>query len=192
MGITAVLTAFILVNGAVAALLPMIVVPSVRLGRKPAQLLMPMALAAHAGSLLVLTGSPVNILILEGPWSRRAAASGSSNSSWSDCLAECGLQTANASIPLVTGVISATMRTCRSSSSRRGQGSRVSSRPWTMDSGRSARSMPGPRTTCMPCTWKRSSRSGKSTVSGSASNRISPTCIPLPECSSPDRPRISP
>lgn len=65
MGITAVLTAFISVNGAVAALLPMIVVLAVRLGREPAQLLMPMAFAAHAGSLLVLTGSPVNILILE-------------------------------------------------------------------------------------------------------------------------------
>ncbi|MGY3380026.1 di/tricarboxylate transporter [Arthrobacter sp. TE12231] len=64
MGITAVLTAFISVNGAVAALLPMVVVLAVRLGRRPAQLLMPMAFAAHAGSLLVLTGSPVNILIL--------------------------------------------------------------------------------------------------------------------------------
>ena len=65
MAITALLTAFISVNGAVAALLPMVVVLAVRLGREPAQLLMPMAFAAHAGSLLVLTGSPVNILILE-------------------------------------------------------------------------------------------------------------------------------
>ena len=64
MGITALLTSFISVNGAVAALLPMVVVLAVRLGRRPAQLLMPMAFAAHAGSLLVLTGSPVNILIL--------------------------------------------------------------------------------------------------------------------------------
>ena len=64
MSITALLTAFISVNGAVAALLPMVVVLAVRLGRRPAQLLMPMAFAAHAGSLLVLTGSPVNILIL--------------------------------------------------------------------------------------------------------------------------------
>ena len=64
MGITALLTSFISVNGAVAALLPMVVVLAVRLGRRPAQLLMPMAFAAHAGSLLVLTGSPVNVLIL--------------------------------------------------------------------------------------------------------------------------------
>ena len=62
---TAFLTAIISVNGAVAALLPMVVVLAVRLGREPGQLLMPMAFAAHAGSLLVLTGSPVNILILE-------------------------------------------------------------------------------------------------------------------------------
>ncbi|WP_202813512.1 SLC13 family permease [Arthrobacter sp. ERGS1:01] len=62
---TAFLSAIISVNGAVAALLPMIVVLAVRLGREPGQLLMPMAFAAHAGSLLVLTGSPVNILILE-------------------------------------------------------------------------------------------------------------------------------
>ncbi|MFB0832973.1 SLC13 family permease [Arthrobacter halodurans] len=64
MGITAVLTALISVNGAVAALLPMVVVSAVRLGRLPSQLLMPLAFAAHAGSLLVLTGSPVNILVL--------------------------------------------------------------------------------------------------------------------------------
>ncbi|WP_104089725.1 SLC13 family permease [Arthrobacter sp. GMC3] len=62
---TAFLTAIISVNGAVAALLPMVVVLAVRLKREPGQLLMPMAFAAHAGSLLVLTGSPVNILILE-------------------------------------------------------------------------------------------------------------------------------
>ena len=62
---TALLTAIISVNGAVAALLPMVVVLAVRLKREPGQLLMPMAFAAHAGSLLVLTGSPVNILILE-------------------------------------------------------------------------------------------------------------------------------
>lgn len=59
----AVLTAIITVNGAVAALLPMVVVLCVRLGQLPSKLLLPLAFAAHAGSLLVLTGSPVNILI---------------------------------------------------------------------------------------------------------------------------------
>lgn len=61
----ALLTAVISVNGAVAALLPMIVVLCVRLGLAPSKLLLPMAFAAHAGSLLVLTGSPVNVLIAQ-------------------------------------------------------------------------------------------------------------------------------
>ncbi|WP_410870626.1 SLC13 family permease [Nocardia sp. A7] len=61
----AVLTALISVNGAVAALIPMIVILAVRLERPPSQLLMPLAFAAHAGSLLVLTGTPVNIIVSE-------------------------------------------------------------------------------------------------------------------------------
>ena len=59
------LTALINVNGSVAALLPVIVVMAVRLGRSPAQLLMPLAFAAHAGSLLALTGTPVNVIVSE-------------------------------------------------------------------------------------------------------------------------------
>ena len=51
-------------SGTVVLIAALFVVAEVRLGRRPAQLLMPMAFAAHAGSLLVLTGSPVNILIL--------------------------------------------------------------------------------------------------------------------------------
>ena len=46
------LTALISVNGAVAALLP-------------SQLLMPLVFSAHAGSLLALTGTPVNVLVAE-------------------------------------------------------------------------------------------------------------------------------
>jgi Na+/H+ antiporter NhaD/arsenite permease-like protein len=61
----AVLTALITVNGSVAALVPVVVVLAVRLGRKPSQLMMPLAFAAHAGSLLVLTASPVNVIISE-------------------------------------------------------------------------------------------------------------------------------
>ena len=41
----------------------MVVLTAVRLGRSPSQLLMPLAFAAHAGSLLALTGTPVNILV---------------------------------------------------------------------------------------------------------------------------------
>lgn len=60
-----VLTGFISLNGAVAALLPVVVVMAVRLKRSPSQLLMPLAFSAHAGSLLALTGSPVNVLVSE-------------------------------------------------------------------------------------------------------------------------------
>jgi di/tricarboxylate transporter len=61
----AVLTALITVNGSVAALVPVVVVMAVRLRREPSQLLLPLAFAAHAGSLLVLTGSPVNVIVSE-------------------------------------------------------------------------------------------------------------------------------
>lgn len=57
------LTALISVNGAVAALLPVVVVMAVRLGRSPSQLLMPLVFGAHAGSLLALTGTPVHVLV---------------------------------------------------------------------------------------------------------------------------------
>jgi di/tricarboxylate transporter len=59
------LTALISLNGAVAALLPVVVVIAVRLKRNSSQLLMPLVFAAHAGSLLALTGSPVNVLVSE-------------------------------------------------------------------------------------------------------------------------------
>src|SRR5262245_37109063 len=65
MGLIAVLTALISVNGAVAALLPVIIVIAVRLGRPPSQLLMPLVFGAHAGSMLALTGTPVNVLVNE-------------------------------------------------------------------------------------------------------------------------------
>lgn len=58
-----VLTAVVSPNGSVAALLPMVVVVAVRLGHPPSQLLMPLAFAAHAGSLLALSGSPVNVIV---------------------------------------------------------------------------------------------------------------------------------
>ncbi|HWL50546.1 MAG TPA: SLC13 family permease [Acidimicrobiia bacterium] len=61
--LVAVLTAVISVNGAVAALLPMVVVIALRVGRAPSSLLMPLAFGAHAGSQLALTGTPVHILV---------------------------------------------------------------------------------------------------------------------------------
>ncbi|MBB5868961.1 di/tricarboxylate transporter [Allocatelliglobosispora scoriae] len=63
--LVACLTALISVNGAVAALLPMVVVMAVRLGRSPSGLVMPLAFAAHAGSLLALTGTPINVIASE-------------------------------------------------------------------------------------------------------------------------------
>ena len=59
------LTALISLNGAIAALLPVVVVMAVRLKRSPSQLLMPLVFSAHAGSILALTGSPVNVLVSE-------------------------------------------------------------------------------------------------------------------------------
>ncbi len=63
MAAVAVLSALITPNGAVAALYPMVVVLAVRLGMAPSKLLMPAAFAAHGGALLVLTGSPVTLLV---------------------------------------------------------------------------------------------------------------------------------
>lgn len=63
MALCAALTALITPNGSVAALLPVVVVMAVRLRRSPSQLLMPLAFSAHAGSMLVLTASPVNVVV---------------------------------------------------------------------------------------------------------------------------------
>jgi di/tricarboxylate transporter len=65
MVLVALLTALISVNGAVAALVPMVVILAVQLGRPPSQMMMPLAFAAHAGSQLALTGTPVNVLVSE-------------------------------------------------------------------------------------------------------------------------------
>jgi di/tricarboxylate transporter len=63
--LVALLTALINVNGAVAALVPVAVVAAVRLSRPSSQLLLPLAFGAHAGSLLTLTGTPVNVIVSE-------------------------------------------------------------------------------------------------------------------------------
>jgi len=63
--LAAVLTAFISINGAVAALLPVVVVVAVRAGLVPSKLLIPLAFTASAGSLLTLTGTPVNVVVNE-------------------------------------------------------------------------------------------------------------------------------
>src|SRR5262249_27453272 len=63
--LVALVTALISVNGAVAALLPVVVVTAIRLGRSTSQFLMPLVFAAHAGSMLAFTGTPVNVLVNE-------------------------------------------------------------------------------------------------------------------------------
>jgi H+/gluconate symporter-like permease len=61
----AVLTALISVNGAVAALVPVAVMLATGIGQPSPQLLMPLAFAAHASSMLTLLGTPINVLVSE-------------------------------------------------------------------------------------------------------------------------------
>lgn len=61
----AIATAIITPNGSVAALTPVVVLIAVRAKRSPSDLLLPLALGAHAGSVLMLTGSPVNLVIAD-------------------------------------------------------------------------------------------------------------------------------
>jgi len=65
MVVCALLTVFLTPNGAVAALVPVVAVMAVRTHRTPSQLLMPLAFASMAGSLLALTASPVNVIVSE-------------------------------------------------------------------------------------------------------------------------------
>ena len=78
------LTALISVNGAVAALLPVVVVIAVRLGRPPSQAADPARVSAPTPArMLALTGTPVNVLVVGGRprcHGRRPSASSSSRS----------------------------------------------------------------------------------------------------------------
>jgi di/tricarboxylate transporter len=62
-GLCAVLSALITLNGATAALLPLVVMLALRIGEPPSRMLMPLTFAGSAGSLLMLTGTPVNIIV---------------------------------------------------------------------------------------------------------------------------------
>ncbi|WP_353808211.1 SLC13 family permease [Agromyces sp. SYSU T00194] len=61
--LAAVMSALISVNGATAALLPLVVVVAARAGLVSSKMLIPLAFAASAGSMLALTGTPVNIIV---------------------------------------------------------------------------------------------------------------------------------
>lgn len=63
MALSAVLSALVTPNGGVAALLPVTMAAARRARLRPSALLMPVAFAASAGALLVLSGSPVNVLV---------------------------------------------------------------------------------------------------------------------------------
>jgi len=63
MTLVAVLSPLISMNGAVAALMPVVMILAVRLSVTPSKLLMPLAFASSAGSKLALTGTPKNVLI---------------------------------------------------------------------------------------------------------------------------------
>jgi di/tricarboxylate transporter len=65
LALVGVVSALITPNGSVAALLPVAVVMAIRTKRSPSSFLMPLAFAASAGSLLALTGSPVNVIVSE-------------------------------------------------------------------------------------------------------------------------------
>ncbi|WP_420110965.1 SLC13 family permease [Pseudactinotalea sp.] len=61
--LAALLAAFVTPNGAAAALLPVTVTAARRAGLLPSDLLMPVAFAASAGALLLLSGSTVNVIV---------------------------------------------------------------------------------------------------------------------------------
>jgi di/tricarboxylate transporter len=65
MVMAAALTAIIGLNGSIAALLPVVVLLALRESIPTSKLLMPLAFAGSAGGLLLLTGSPVNVVVAE-------------------------------------------------------------------------------------------------------------------------------
>ena len=76
LALCALLTAVITLNGSVAALLPMVLVLALKIGTPPSRMLMPMAFAGSAGSMLALTGSPVNVIVSEAAQDAGAGAFG--------------------------------------------------------------------------------------------------------------------
>jgi len=65
MVIQSMLSAVLSVSGTVATMLPVAMIIATRLAVPPSRFLMPMLFATHAGSMLVLTGTPVNVIVSE-------------------------------------------------------------------------------------------------------------------------------
>ncbi|MBO0811353.1 MAG: SLC13 family permease [Microlunatus sp.] len=63
--LAAVLSTMLTLNGATAALIPLAVMLAIRIGKPPSQMLMPLTFAGGAGSLLIVPGSPVNLIVSE-------------------------------------------------------------------------------------------------------------------------------
>ena len=61
--LAAIMAALVTPNGAAAALLPVVVLAARRSHQATSQMLMPLAFAASAGALLVLSGSTVNVIV---------------------------------------------------------------------------------------------------------------------------------
>ena len=60
--LTAIATATISINGAVAALMPMVIVVAMRIGVNTSKLLIPLCFSAHSATMLTLLGAPLNII----------------------------------------------------------------------------------------------------------------------------------
>jgi di/tricarboxylate transporter len=60
--LAALATATVSVNGAVASLLPVVIVIALRLGVPTSQLLLPLCFATHSASMLTLLGAPLNVI----------------------------------------------------------------------------------------------------------------------------------
>ncbi len=78
----AALCPFINATGAVAALMPVLMLLAVRLKERPARLLMPFAFASGAGSHLALTGAPKNVLISDAAFDAGAGGIGFFEFAW--------------------------------------------------------------------------------------------------------------
>ena len=62
MVVAAIFSGLIEMNGAVAAMLPIVVVVAVRTGIAPSRIMIPLAFACLTGSKLTLLGAPVNVI----------------------------------------------------------------------------------------------------------------------------------
>ena len=78
--LAAIATASVSVNGAVASLLPVVIVIALRLGVPTSQLLLPLCFATHSASMLTLLGAPLNVIASNMARMRATAESDSSSS----------------------------------------------------------------------------------------------------------------